>query len=234
MSNSTRFIRKFRLFLEFSLSPQNMIFWNGHNLWSSLLFESKNFESKIYEIVAKSHDDVMTTGNHQNRIQWLRFSTWENFSCKNIHKLSIYEIFLKRHGDVIPTGNDQNRVQWTRLSIRFKFQQIWFKFWNNGGILKSHKLSLWPLVKNCRKVLFLTESENELPDHRSKSMGMSFLNAIVAEEDAQFELYGHYEIWWTYVGVWSTYYYTLTLVRKAVKNYIGQSKQGSGLFNLFN
>ena len=65
----------------------------------------------IYEIVAKSHDDVMTTGNHQNRIQWPRFSTWENFSCKNIHKLSIYEIFLKRHGDVIPTGNDQNRVQ---------------------------------------------------------------------------------------------------------------------------
>ena len=92
---------------------------------------------KNYEIVAKSHDDVMTTGNHQNRIQWPRFSTWENFSCKNIHKLSIYEIFLKRHGDVIPTGNDQNRVQWTRLSIRFKFQQIWFKFWNNGGILKQ-------------------------------------------------------------------------------------------------
>ena len=75
---------------------------------------------------------------HPNRIQWVRFSTWENFSCKNIYKLSTYEIFLKRHGDVIPTGNDQNRVQWTRLSIRFKFQQIWFKFWNNGGILKIY------------------------------------------------------------------------------------------------
>ena len=57
------------------------------------------------------------------------------FSCKNIHKLSIYKIFVKRHGDVMPTGNDQTRVQWTRLSIGINIQQIWLKFWNNGGIL---------------------------------------------------------------------------------------------------
>ena len=55
---------------------------------------------------------------------------------------------------------------------------------------------------------------------------MSFVNAIISEEDAQFELYGHHKIWWEYMGIWSTYYYTDTLVRKAVKDYIGQSQQG--------
>ena len=61
---------------------------------------------------------------------------------------------------------------------------------------------------------------------------MSFINAMVSEEDAQFELNGHYKIWWEFGGIWSTYYYTNTLVRKAVKDYIEQSKQGSGPFSL--
>ena len=72
----------------------------------------------------------------------------------------------------------------------------------------------------------MREPENEPPDNRSKSMGMSFVNAIVSEEDDQFELYGHYKIWWEFGGIWSTYYYTYTLVQKAVKDYIIQSKQG--------
>ena len=49
---------------------------------------------------------------------------------------------------------------------------------------------------------------------------MSFVNTIVSEENAQFEVFGHYKIWWNSIGIWSTYYYTLTLVRKAVKDYI--------------
>ena len=61
-------------------------------------------------------------------------------------------------------------------------------------------------------------------------MGMSFVNAIVSDEDAQFELYGHYEIWWDCAGIWSTYYYTKTLVRKAVKGYIEESKKGPAPF----
>ena len=60
---------------------------------------------------------------------------------------------------------------------------------------------------------------------------MSFINAIFSDEDAQFELYGHYEIWWECVGIWSTYYYTNTLVRKAVKGYVELSTQGSGPLN---
>ena len=63
---------------------------------------------------------------------------------------------------------------------------------------------------------------------------MSFVNAIISEEDAQFELYGHYKIWWEYMGIWSTYYCTDTLVRKAVKDYIEQSQQGLGPLNLYN
>ena len=55
---------------------------------------------------------------------------------------------------------------------------------------------------------------------------MSFVNAFVSEEDAQIELYGHYNIWWGWGGIWSTYYYTDSLVRKAVKDYIEQSKLG--------
>ena len=62
---------------------------------------------------------------------------------------------------------------------------------------------------------------------------MSFVNSLVSDEDAQFELYGHYKIWWNSTGIWSTFYYTNTLVRKAVKDYIEQSKKGSGPFNLF-
>ena len=55
---------------------------------------------------------------------------------------------------------------------------------------------------------------------------MSFVNAIVSKEDAQFELYGRFKIWWEGAGMWSTYYYTNNLVRQAVKNYIEQIKQG--------
>ena len=55
---------------------------------------------------------------------------------------------------------------------------------------------------------------------------MSFVNSIVSKEDDQFELFGYYEIWWTFQGIWSTYYNTKTLVQKAVKDYIAQSKQG--------
>ena len=54
---------------------------------------------------------------------------------------------------------------------------------------------------------------------------MSFVNSIVSEEDAQFELYGNYKIWWNWTGPWSTFYYTSTLVRKAIKDYIAQSKK---------
>ena len=60
---------------------------------------------------------------------------------------------------------------------------------------------------------------------------MSFVNAMVSEEDAQFELYGHFKIWWD--GIWSAYYYTFALVEKAVKHYVEQSKQGRGPFSLF-
>ena len=83
------------------------------------------------------------------------------------------------------------------------------------------------------KVLFLREPEIETPWERSKSIGMSFVNALVSEEDAQFELYGHYKIWWQSSGIWSTYYHTDTLVRKAVKDYIEQNKQGLGPFSFF-
>ena len=76
----------------------------------------------------------------------------------------------------------------------------------------------------------MRKSENEGPCDRSESIGTSFVNAIVSEEDAQFELFGYYTIWWNYVGIWSTYYYTDTLVRKVVKDFIEQSKQGSGPF----
>ena len=79
----------------------------------------------------------------------------------------------------------------------------------------------------------MREPVNEAPWDRSKSIGMSLVNAIVSEEDAQFELCGHFNIWWGWGGIWSTYYYTDTLVRKAVKDYIEQSKQGQGPFHLF-
>ena len=61
---------------------------------------------------------------------------------------------------------------------------------------------------------------------------MSFVNSIISEEDAQFEIYGHYKIWWNWKGIWSTYFYTNALVSKAVKEYIEQTKKGSGPFNL--
>ena len=57
---------------------------------------------------------------------------------------------------------------------------------------------------------------------------MSFVNAIVSDEDAQFELFGHFKIWWDGTGIWSTYHYTKTLIQKAVKSYIELSKKGSG------
>ena len=78
----------------------------------------------------------------------------------------------------------------------------------------------------------MREPEKDYPTDRSKSIGMSFVNSIVSEEDAQFELYGHYNIWWDWQGIWSNYYYTNALVRKAVKDYIEQTKKGSGPFNL--
>ena len=59
---------------------------------------------------------------------------------------------------------------------------------------------------------------------------MSFVNSIVSDEDDQFELYGHYNIWWECVGIWSTYYNTKKLVRKAVKSYIEERKKGPGPF----
>ena len=37
--------------------------------------------------------------------------------------------------------------------------------------------------------------------------------------------HGHHKIWWECEGIWSTYYYTKSLVEKAVKNYIKQCKQ---------
>ena len=78
---------------------------------------------------------------------------------------------------------------------------------------------------NRLKVLFVREQENEAAWDRSKSIGMTFINTLVCEEDAQFELYGHHKIWWECEGIWSTYYYTKSLVEKAVKNYIKQCKQ---------
>ena len=54
---------------------------------------------------------------------------------------------------------------------------------------------------------------------------MSFMNALVCEEDSQFELFRHYKIWWECEGIWTTYYYTKSLVEMAVKDYIEQSKQ---------
>ena len=80
--------------------------------------------------------------------------------------------------------------------------------------------------------MFLREPENEAAWDRSKSIGMSFVNVIILEEDSQFELYGHYKIWWECEGIWSTYYYTYTLVEKAVKDYVEQSKQGLGPLHL--
>ena len=88
------------------------------------------------------------------------------------------------------------------------------------------------ISKKHWKVLLLREPENEALWDRSKSIGMSFVNSIISEEDAQFELYGHYKIWWSLQGIWSTYYYKNALVRKAVKGYIKQSQKGSGPFNL--
>ena len=76
----------------------------------------------------------------------------------------------------------------------------------------------------------MRKQENAGPCDRSESICTSFVNAIVSEEEAQFELYGYYKIWWGYTGIWSTYYYTNTLVRKVVKDLIDQSKQGSGPF----
>ena len=61
---------------------------------------------------------------------------------------------------------------------------------------------------------------------------MSFVNAIISEEDSQFELYGHYKIWWECEGIWSTYYFTYALVENAVKDYVEQSKQGLGPLHL--
>ena len=88
------------------------------------------------------------------------------------------------------------------------------------------------MLENRWKVLFLREPENEAPWDRSKSIGMSFVNAMVSEEDAQFELYGRFKIWWECDGIWSAYYYTYALVEKAVKDYVEQSKQGRGPFSL--
>ena len=62
---------------------------------------------------------------------------------------------------------------------------------------------------------------------------MSFVNAMDSEENAQFELYGHFKIWWECEGIWSTYYYTYALVEMAVKDYVEQSKQCRGPFSLF-
>ena len=93
-------------------------------------------------------------------------------------------------------------------------------------LLRGTHYQSGPIVENRSKVLFLREPENEPPNGRSKSIGMSFVNAFVSEEDAQIELYGHYNIWWGWGGIWSTYYYTDSLVRKAVKDYIEQSKLG--------
>ena len=59
---------------------------------------------------------------------------------------------------------------------------------------------------------------------------MSFVNSIVSDEDDQFELYGLHNIWWECVGIWSTYYYTKKLIRKAVKDYIEESKKGPDPF----
>lgn len=113
-------------------------------------------------------------------------------------------------------------------SVLSKKQNIgWFLY--NSSFYIGYQ---YPSLKTL-EVLFLREPENEAPWDRSKSIGMSFVNAIVSDEDAQFELYGHYKIWWEWVGIWSTYYYTDTLVRKAVKDYIVQSKQGLGPFNFF-
>ena len=72
----------------------------------------------------------------------------------------------------------------------------------------------------------MREPENEAGWDESKSIGMSLVNAITVEEDAQFELYGYYKIWWECEGIWSTYYYTKALVERAVKDYIKHSNKG--------
>merc|ERR1712227_261088 len=99
-----------------------------------------------------------------------------------------------------------------------------FYSFNRNPICRSPNHSSL-LSKQQNIVLFLRKPENEPPWERSESIGTSFVNSIVSEEDAQFELYGCFNIWWNSTGIWSTYYYTDTLVRKVVKNFIEERKQ---------
>ena len=79
----------------------------------------------------------------------------------------------------------------------------------------------------------MREPENEPGWDTSKSIGMSLVNGFTVEEDAQFELYGHYKIWWECEGIWSTYYYTKTLVQRAVTDYIQKKGEGPSSKNYF-
>ena len=79
----------------------------------------------------------------------------------------------------------------------------------------------------------MREPENEPGWDTSKSIGMSLVNGFTVEEDAQFELYGHFKIWWECEGIWSTYYYTKTLVQRAVKDYIQKNEEGPSSKNYF-
>ena len=62
---------------------------------------------------------------------------------------------------------------------------------------------------------------------------MTLVNGFTVEEDAQFELYGYYKIWWEAAGIWSNYYYTKTLVQRAVTDYIQKKGEGPSSKNYF-